>query len=139
MLKDFCEIFSGFVFCLVIAVFMASLSGCAGRVTPVSLEAKADNGSTAIINLTIAGSSFGFNSPQSATPNLGGLGGLTSMIPGLDSILPAAKPTVTPLTPVPEVKPPAAVVPPAAAPPTDLDGEDTPKPLPGQGTVTEVE
>ena len=137
MLKDFCEIFSGFVLCLVIAVFMASLSGCAGRVTPVSLEAKADNGSTAIINLTIAGSSFGFNSPQSATPDLGSLGGITGLVPGLDSILPAAKPAVVPpLAPVPEVKPPAA---PAAPVVTDSDGEDTPKPLPGQGTVTEVE
>jgi len=134
MLKDFCEIFVGFVFCLVVAVFMSSLSGCAGRVTPVSLEAKADNGSTAIINLTIAGSSFGFNSPQSATPNLGGLGDLTSLVPGLDSILPQAKPTVVPpLAPVPEVKPPAALA------VTDSDGEDVPKPLPGQGTVTEVE
>ena len=133
MLKDFCEIFTGFVFCLVIAVFMASLSGCAGRVTPVSLEAKADNGSTANINLTIAGSSFGFNSQQSATPDLGSLGGITGLVPGLDSILPAAKPVVPPLAPVPEVKPLAA---PAV---TDSDGEDTPKPLPGQGTVTEVE
>jgi len=134
MLKDFCEIFSGFVFCLVIVVFMASFSGCAGRVTPVSLEAKADNGSTAIINLTITGSSFGFNSPQTATPNLGDLGSLTGLVPGLDTILQQAKPEVKPpMAPVPEVKPPAA---PAV---TDSDGEDTPKPLPGQGTVTEVE
>ena len=132
--KDFCVTYWVWIVCIGLLGFALFTSGCAGRVTPVSLEAKADNGSTAIINLTITGSSFGFNSPQSATPNLGGLGDLTSLVPGLDSILPQAKPTVVPpLAPVPEVKPPAALA------VTDSDGEDVPKPLPGQGTVTEVE
>ena len=131
--KDFLVSYWVWIGCLLLLGFALFTSGCAGRVTPVGLEAKADNGSTAIINISIVGSSFGFNSPQSATPDLGSLGGITGLVPGLDSILPAAKPVVPPLAPVPEVKPPAA---PAV---TDSDGEDTPKPLPGQGTVTEVE